>query len=68
MTASDHDVALVAHLMRRAGFGASRAELENLAERGYDSVLEEMLNPEAQPDIDEDTLYRYLPYGRGAQH
>ena len=61
MTASDHDVALVAHLMRRAGFGASRAELENLAERGYDSVLEEMLNPEAQPDIDEDTLYRYLP-------
>ena len=34
MTASDHDVALVAHLMRRAGFGASRAELEKLAERG----------------------------------
>ncbi len=61
MTASDHDIALIAHLMRRAGFGASRAELEDLAERGYGSVVEDLLNPEQQPDIDEDTLYRYLP-------
>ena len=61
MTASNHDLALVAHLVRRAGFGASRAELEELAERGYDAVLDELMDPEAQPDIDEDTLYRYMP-------
>ena len=29
------DIALMAHLMRRAGFGATREELEERAEQGY---------------------------------
>ena len=45
-----HDIALMAHLMRRAGFGAQYHELEALAEKGYDQVVEELLNPDSQPD------------------
>jgi uncharacterized protein (DUF1800 family) len=58
---ADENVALMAHLMRRAGFGASRAQVEELAARGYDTVVEELLNPESQPGLDEDVLVRYFP-------
>ena len=56
---SDHDVALMAHLMRRAGFGATRAELEEYASRSYESVVDELLdkvNPRSMPD---DIIRRY---------
>ena len=55
---TDQNVALMAHLMRRAGFGASRAELEEMAARGYDTVVEELLNPDTQPGVDEDLVLR----------
>ena len=55
------DIALIAHLMRRAGFGASRDALEARAAAGYEATVEELLHPEEQPAIDEDMLYRYLP-------
>ena len=58
---SQEDIALMAHLMRRAGFGASRAELEERAARGYAATVEELLNPGAEPGIDEDELVRYFP-------
>ena len=57
----DHDIALMAHLMRRAGFGASRAELAARVAQGYEATVEELLHPESQPELDEDTLYRYFP-------
>ncbi|MEC8958317.1 MAG: DUF1800 domain-containing protein [Chloroflexota bacterium] len=60
------DIALIAHLMRRAGFGASRAELEARAEEGYEETVEELLHPEDQPPIDDDILYRFLPGYEGA--
>ncbi len=56
---SDNQVALVAHLMRRAGFGATRPELEELALRGYEAVVEDLVNPERFPPIEEDVLERY---------
>ena len=31
---------LMAHLMRRAGFGASREELDALVEQGYEATVE----------------------------
>jgi len=58
---ADENIALMAHLMRRAGFGASRAQVEELAARGYATVVEELLNPESQPGLDEDVLVRYFP-------
>ena len=51
----------MAHLMRRAGFGARREELEERAERGYEATVEELLHPEARPRVDLYELYRYHP-------
>jgi uncharacterized protein (DUF1800 family) len=51
----------MAHLMRRAGFGASREELERRAAKGYDATVEELVNPENSLPADEYTLLRYQP-------
>ena len=58
---ADKDIALMAHLMRRAGFGAPREELEDRVAKGYEATVEELLHPEEQPAIDEDILYRFSP-------
>ena len=58
------DLALMAHLMRRAGFGANRDELEARTAQGYAATVEELLNPELQPPFDDDLAYRYVPYYR----
>ena len=55
------DIALMAHLMRRAGFGASRDELEARVAKGYEATVEELLHPETQPPVDPYTLLRYQP-------
>ena len=56
---ADDKVALFAHLMRRAGFGATRPELEELAFREYEAVVEDLVNPERFPPIEDDILERY---------
>ncbi len=56
---SDSDLALISHLMRRAGFGATRAELEELTTRPYEDVVEDLLHPEQIEDLEEDALKRY---------
>ena len=56
---SDKEIALVSHLMRRAGFGATRAELEELAEKPYEDIVENLLHPERVEDLEEDVLKRY---------
>ena len=58
---SDDRLALMAHLLRRAGFGASRDELEAYAARSYDEVVDDLVHPERAPDLDEDVLRRYYP-------
>ena len=58
---ADHDIPLMAHLLRRAGFGADRDELEAKAAQGYDATLDQLLDPLRQPDIDEFLLYRLHP-------
>ena len=61
-----HDIALMAHLVRRAGFGASRLELEELAEKGYERVVDELLEPDKYGLVraNEDILFRHLPISR----
>jgi uncharacterized protein (DUF1800 family) len=49
------------HLLRRAGFGASRDEVEAKAAQGYEHIIEELLNPQSQPGIEEDIMFRYQP-------
>jgi uncharacterized protein (DUF1800 family) len=56
---ADQDIALMAHLMRRAGFGAPYAELEARVAKGYEATVEELLHPEAQPELDFDVMMRY---------
>ncbi len=57
---ADNDIALMAHLMRRAGFGASYEELEQRVAKGYEATVEELLHPEAQPDLQMDVMQRYM--------
>jgi uncharacterized protein (DUF1800 family) len=54
-------VELMAHLLRRAGFGATHDEIEAALARGYEATVEELLHPERQPDIDVDILHRFYP-------
>ena len=53
----------IAHLMRRAGFGATRDELEGLVARGYEQVVEELLDPDEYgiPPMDDRLLIRVQP-------
>ena len=57
------DIALMAHLMRRAGFGAARQELEDRVAKGYEATVEELIDPDSYniPEVDTYTLYRYYP-------
>ena len=61
MIATKEDITLLAHLMRRAGFGASRDDLEALAEGGYEAAVEKLIDYEAQESVDDYLLYRYHP-------
>ena len=56
---ADSDKALMAHLLRRAGFGATFRELEHYCAKGYEATVEGLLHPELQPSIEEDVLERY---------
>ena len=58
---ADSKIALIAHLMRRAGFGAARDELDACVSKGYEATIEELLHPENQPDLDLFLMARYLP-------
>ena len=54
------DRALVAHLMRRAGFGATPAELDALtAEKTYEEIVDDLVNPDRFPQMDDSFIERY---------
>ena len=59
---ANQDIALMAHLMRRAGFGATRDELEAYAAQGYEATVEKLLDTgdSSTPAMeDEDLVRRY---------
>ena len=62
---AENDVAQMAHLMRRAGFGTTRTELEAYVQKGYENVVDELVHPERGTPIEEDILQRYFG-GEGA--
>ena len=58
---AEKDITLMAHLMRRAGFGAQYDELESRAEQGYEVTVEELLHPEDHSNgLDLDLAERYF--------
>ena len=58
---ANQDIALMAHLIRRAGFGATRDEIEAYVAKGYEAVVEELLDTDAEPASDRFTMMRFQP-------
>ena len=56
---SNQDIALMGHLMRRAGFGANRDELEECVDKGYEAVVEDLLYPGDPQNLPDDIIRRY---------
>ena len=61
---AETDIDLLGHLYRRAGFGATREQLESYAKRSYEDTVEALLNPDPKRDIQDDVLERYI-HGEG---
>ncbi len=60
ITLADAETVRAAHLLRRAGFGPTRQEIERAVAQGYEATVEELLHPETQPDLEiEDLIRRY---------
>ena len=55
------DLELMAHLFRRAGFSATRDEIEAAMAKGYEATVDDLLHPERQPELDYDLIYRFWP-------
>ena len=58
---ANQDIALMAHLIRRAGFGATRDEIEAYVAKGYEAVVEELLDTDSEPASDRFTMMRFQP-------
>ncbi len=56
---ANKELALMAHLIRRAGFGATRDELDTFLAQGYEATVDQLLHPERAPVMDEDLIRRY---------
>ena len=59
---ADNGIALMAHFMSRAGFGATRGELDTRVSSGYEKTVEELLHPEQQEPVDRLEFLRYHPW------
>ena len=58
---AERDIQMLAHLMRRAGFGATREELERCAQDGYESTVERLLDTGSGAGMSEYLIRRYHP-------
>ncbi len=57
--ATREDKELMAHLLRRAGFGATREELDACVAKGYQATVEELLHPGDPQSMPDDIIRRY---------
>ena len=57
----DNDIRLIAHLMRRAGFGANREQIGMHANAGYQNTVEALLNPGEEDRMDDHLIRRFHP-------
>ena len=53
------DKSLISHLFRRAGFGITENKINLISEKSYENIVEDLLNPDRFPEIEEDLLRRY---------
>ena len=57
----DNDIELIAHLMRRAGFGANREQIEAYSDAGYQDTVDFLLNPSKEERMDDHLIRRFHP-------
>ena len=57
----DNDIGLIAHLMRRAGFGANREQIGMHANAGYQNTVEALLCPGEEDRMDDHLIRRFHP-------
>jgi uncharacterized protein (DUF1800 family) len=50
---------LISHLLRRAGFGGTRDEIDAFAEIGYEAAVDHLLNPPSVRSMPQDIIRRY---------
>ena len=56
------DLALMAHLLRRTGFGSTREELEQYTAKGYEATVEKLIDPPDNLEAGKSALLlRYQP-------
>ena len=55
------DVELIAHLLRRAGFGPTREELASCTAKGYEATVEDLLTPKGEQRISDYLVRRFHP-------
>ena len=67
MVAINNDLALMAHLMRRAGFGATKDKLVEFMDQGYENVVDDLIDPIEEASINDPLLRRYFP-DQGTNH
>ena len=58
-TDTDH-LQEVAHLLRRAGFGGTKNEIENLASSGYEAAVKKLMDRHRANKMADDKIWRYL--------
>lgn len=56
---TEHNRSLLAHLMRRAGFGATSSELDELSEISYEEVVDNLLDPLDESWMGEHLIRRF---------
>lgn len=61
MSNSSSGADLIGHLMRRAGFGSTRAEIASLSQQGYEKTVDHLLDLQIDDEIPIDLLRRYHP-------
>ena len=61
ITNTDQDLILMSHLMRRAGFGATRNELEDRLKVGYEATVDALLDTSKGNGVDYYEFIRYFP-------
>ena len=58
---ANRDIELVGHLMRRAGFGATREQLQAYAAHGYEATVERLLDHSSEQRMGDDLIRRFHP-------
>ena len=61
MVSTQSDLQLKAHLFRRAAFGTTAHQLENIDSIPYEQIVDGFLDSDTSNGIDYDVLYRHCP-------